>query len=86
MFEKGHNKLGGRKKGSKNKRTLVAADAILADLNINPIEKLVEIAESAESSIEQKIRCWQEVAKYSCPKPKPQAGVTEFDPIEIRFV
>ena len=86
MFEKGHNKLGGRKKGSKNKKTLMAAEAILAELDINPIEKLVEIAESSESSIEQKIRGWQEVAKYSCPKPKPQAGVIEFDPIEIRFV
>ena len=83
MFEKGHNKLGGRKKGSKNKKTLMAADAILIELNINPIEKLVEIA---ESSIEQKIRCWQEVAKYSYPKPKSQADVIEYDPIEIRFV
>ena len=86
MFEKGHNKLGGRKKGSKNKKTLMAADAILIELNINPIEKLVEIAESSESSIEQKIRCWQEVAKYSYPKPKPQVNVIEYDPIEVRFV
>ena len=83
MFEKGHNKLGGRKKGSNNKKTLMAADAILIELNINPIEKLVEIA---ESSIEQKIRCWQEVAKYSYPKPKPQVNVIGYDPIEIRFV
>ena len=86
MFEKGHNKLGGRKKGSKNKKTLMAADAILIELNINPIEKLVEIAESSESSIERKIRCWQDVAKYAYPKPKSQVNVIAYDPIEIRFV
>ena len=72
MFEKGHKKIGGRKKGAKNKKTLMTAESILVELNINPIEKLVDIAESDESSIEQKIRCWQEVAKYTYPKLKSQ--------------
>jgi len=51
MFEKGHKKLGGRKKGSKNKNTLLKVDEVLLNANINPIEKLIAIAESKEASI-----------------------------------
>ena len=89
MFQTGHSKVGGRKKGSKNKKTLMAAEAILVHLRVNPIEKLVDIAESNESSIEQKIRCWQEVAKYTYPKLKSQEIYIEPEPvgpIEIHLV
>jgi len=89
MFQTGHSKVGGRKKGSKNKKTLMAAEAILVHLRVNPIEKLVDIAESNESSIEQKIRCWQEVAKYTYPKLKSQEIYIEPEPVEpikIHFV
>lgn len=71
-FEKGHKKLGGREQGTPNKKTLMSAEEILIKLNINPIERLVGIAESTESTTEQKIRCWQEVAKYTYPKLKSQ--------------
>ena len=71
-FETGHEKLGGRKKGALNKKTLIKADDLLLGLNVNPIQRLVEIAESELSSIEQQIRCWQEVAKYTYPKLKSQ--------------
>ena len=63
MFKAGHSKVGGRKRGAKNKKTLLGADEILLRLNINPIEKLINIAASDDASIEQQIRCWQEVAK-----------------------
>ena len=49
MFKTGHSKVGGRKPGTKNKKTLLGASELLLGLGINPIQKLVEIAESAES-------------------------------------
>lgn len=72
MFKAGHSKLGGRKRGSKNKKTLLGADELLLELGINPIEKLINIAESDGTSIEQQIRCWQEISKYTYPKLKSQ--------------
>jgi len=72
MFQQGHKKIGGRRRGTKNKKTLLAADELLLNLDINPIEKLINIAESDDASVEQQIRCWQEVAKYTYPKLKVQ--------------
>jgi hypothetical protein len=68
MFKIGHQKIGGRVKGTKNKKYLLSVNDLLLETGINPIKKLIEIAESNESSVEQQIRCWQEVAKYSYPK------------------
>ena len=79
MFKTGHSKVGGRKRGSKNKKTLLGADELLLKLNINPIEKLINIASSDEASVEQQIRCWQEVAKYTYPKLKSQEVYIEHE-------
>ena len=70
MFEKGHEKIGGRNKGAKNKKTLLSADKLLLQRDINPIEKLIDIAESDGTAVEQQIRCWQEIIKYTYPKLK----------------
>ena len=51
MFEKGHSKIGGRKKGTPNKVTLIRADDLLLQLGINPIQKLIEIAESVKQAL-----------------------------------
>ena len=67
-FKTGHQKIGGRIKGTKNRKSLLLVNDLLLESGINPIQKLIEIAESDEASIEQQIRCWQEVAKYSYPK------------------
>jgi hypothetical protein len=56
-FEKGHEKLGGRKQGTLNKKTLIKADDLLLELDVNPIQRLIEIAESDLTSIDQKIKC-----------------------------
>ena len=64
-FEEGHSKIGGRKKGTPNKVTLIRADDLLLQLGINPIQKLIEIAESDEASLDQKINCYKEIAKYT---------------------
>jgi hypothetical protein len=71
-FEKGHSKIGGRKKGTHNKKTLIRADDLLLQLDINPIQKLIELAESYEATIDHKINCYKEIAKYTYPKFKSQ--------------
>jgi hypothetical protein len=89
MFQSGHSKVGGRKRGTQNKKTLLGADELLLRLNINPIEKLINIAESNDASIEQQIRCWQEISKYTYPKLKSQEIYIEPEsvgPIEIHLV
>jgi hypothetical protein len=49
-----------------------------------------DIAESDVASVEQQIRCWQEVAKYTYPKLKSQEIYVEEgqqpESIEIHFV
>ena len=71
-FEEGHTKIGGRKKGTPNKISLIRADDLLLELGVNPIQKLIEIAESDEASIDQKINCYKEIAKYTYPRLKLQ--------------
>lgn len=71
-FKKGHTKIGGRKKGTHNKKTLIRADELLLQLDINPIQKLIELAESDEATIDHKINCYKEIAKYTYPKFKSQ--------------
>ena len=71
-FEEGHIKLGGRQKGALNKKTLMKAEEILTQLDINPIHKLIEIAESEEATTDQRINCYKEIAKYTFPKLKSQ--------------
>ena len=89
-FENGHEKLGGRLKGTPNKKTLIKADDLLLELDVNPIQRLIEIAESAESTIDQKINCYKEIAKYTYPKHKSQDIRIEEkkqpESIEIHFV
>jgi len=71
-FEEGHPKIGGRKRGTPNKIALIRADDLLLELDINPIQKLIEIAESDEASIDQRINCYKEIAKYTYPRLKLQ--------------
>lgn len=89
-FEEGHQKIGGRQKGTPNKHTIIKADELLLQLNINPIQRLIELAESDEATIDNKINCYKEIAKYTYPKHKPQDIRIEEkkqpESIEIHFV
>jgi len=85
MFQQGHQKVGGRKKGVKNKKTLLSIEQILTEYDINPIVKLIEIAESEQTSIEQRIRCWQEIAKYTYPKQRALDMQAPTNPNDITF-
>ena len=71
-FEQGHSKIGGRKKGTPNKVTLIKADDLLLEMDVNPIQRLIEIAESDEASLDQRINCYKEIAKYTYPRLKLQ--------------
>ena len=67
----------------------MTVDELLLKLDINPIERLINIAESDDASIGQRIRCWQEIAKYTHSKLKSQEIYIEpepVEPIEIHFV
>jgi hypothetical protein len=89
-FETGHKKIGGRQKGALNKNTIIKADDLLLQLDINPIQKLIEIAESDETTVDQKINCYKEIAKYTYPKFKSQElrlqPVDKPEPIEVIFI
>jgi len=71
-FEKGHKKTGGRQKGTLNKNTIIKAEEILLNFNVNPIERLIELAESSITSVDQKINCYKEIARYTYPRLKAQ--------------
>ena len=89
-FESGHEKIGGRQKGAPNKKTLLKVADLLLDLGINPIQELIDIAKSDESTIDHKINCYKEIAKYTYPKYKSQDIRIEEqkqpESIEIHFV
>jgi hypothetical protein len=89
-FENGHEKLGGRKQGTPNKKTLIKADDLLLELNVNPIQRLIEIAESDLTSIDQKINCYKTIAQYTYPKFKSQVlrimPMEEKVPVRIELV
>lgn len=89
-FEQGHEKLGGRKKGTPNKKTLIKADDLLIELDVNPIQRLIELAESDLTSIDQKINCYKSIAQYTYPKFKSQelrvTPMEEMGPVEIHLV
>lgn len=89
-FENGHEKLGGRQKGTPNKKTLIKADDLLLELDVNPIQRLIEIAESDLTSIDQKINCYKTIAQYTYPKFKSQelriTPMKDTSPIKIEIV
>jgi len=65
-------KIHGRQKGTPNKHNIIKADELLLQLDINPMQKLIELAESDEATIDHKINCYKEIAKYTYPKHKSQ--------------
>jgi hypothetical protein len=60
---KGHERYGGRQKGTPNKRTLELVELIQARFpNYDPILSLVEIAQDRAVPVDLRIRCHAEVA------------------------
>ena len=71
-FKKGDVKPAGsgRQKGTKNKKTLLTVEQILLENDVNPIQKLIEIALGGECSYSEEISCWKEIAKYTYSQKK----------------
>jgi len=63
-------KSGGRQKGTPNKRTLLDVAANLAYAHVNPIMKLIEIADHKDASLELQTKIYAELAKYVAPQLK----------------
>jgi hypothetical protein len=66
-FEKGHKKLGGRKKGTINKRTRV--EEVCQEAGIDPFAILAEIASSAKEET-TRLAAAKELARYLEPQLK----------------
>lgn len=82
-FQKGHKKLGGRKRGTKNLLSREVA-ARLEELNFDPIATMVAIAQTPGTAPELIFRISAEVANYVWPKRKSieHSGIAG-DPIEL---
>tara|TARA_Y100000310_G_C20342752_1_gene650586 strand:- start:36 stop:401 length:366 start_codon:yes stop_codon:yes gene_type:complete len=65
----GRGRLGGRQKGTPNKRSQDAIERLEA-LKFDPLEEMVRIARSDDSTLELKARMCAELAGYKYPKRK----------------
>lgn len=75
-FEKGQPRHpnAGRKKGTPNKKKLVKAADVLAEKDINPVQKILEIIEEKDQakalSPYVKAQLWLDLLSYCQAKPK----------------
>jgi len=60
---------GGRAAGTPNKRTQHAAE-ILGDLGCDPLRRMAEIAESAETPLDLRCKLYTDLAQYVHPRRK----------------
>jgi hypothetical protein len=69
--EKGCKKLGGRVKGTPNKKTQAVIDR-LAELKCDPIERMVVVARDAHAAgeLSTAAQMYKELAQYVAPKRK----------------
>src|SRR5579862_7085695 len=83
-FEKGHAKIGGNRKGTLHKLSLLAAER-LAELGCDPLEGMARIAMDKRNPVELRARMFAELAQYTHPKRRavewsgPGGGAIELD-------
>lgn len=58
-FEQGHEKIGGRKAGTPNRKTLLRASAVLAERGLSPTDELIKIAQDLETKTATCIEIWK---------------------------
>jgi hypothetical protein len=80
-FEKGKPRpiSSGRKPGSKNKKSIIRVKDLLAERDINPAQKILELI--PELPPWDQIDAWMDLLSYCEAKPKAM----EFDPSEDEF-
>ena len=71
-FKTGHKKLGGRKAGSKNKRTLArrSLEEILISKNVDPLKKLLDLLRKGDLDDKTKAYLWKDLLEFLYPKLK----------------
>jgi hypothetical protein len=70
LFIKGTKKIpgSGRKKGSKNKKTIARVADKLADKSLDPTEEILKIIPTLEPK--DQVNAWLDLLSYTQPKPK----------------
>lgn len=76
QFTKGHQKMGGRKKGTPNKKKVLKVADVLAEKGINPVEKILEQLPYLDPK--DQVKAWLELQSYTEAKPRE----VEVDPPE----
>lgn len=80
MFEPNRQKTGGRKKGVKNKKTILRAEEIMANQNFNPTTEMIRLLLDPSTPIDIKAKLAIELNALINPKAK--ATDTPEDPPE----
>jgi hypothetical protein len=76
----------GRRKGTKNKHTLLV-EALFAAYEFNPIERMIQLCNSSAVPLEIKAMLLKELAQYGWPKRKAvEHSGGGGGPLEIRVV
>lgn len=73
MFQPGHRKAGGRKKGTPNKRTVDAVGR-LQELNCDPLAFLANTMNDPGQDMPFRLMAAKELCGYMYPKRKPLDG------------
>jgi hypothetical protein len=68
-FQKGHPKTGGRAQGTPNKISATVRER-LEQSGVDPVSRLLSIAENAECSLELKAKVFSDLCSYCFPKLK----------------
>ena len=82
-FQKGHKKIGGKKPGSSNKKSVSELIQICDDLGIDPFTEMLKLAKATRDE-GIKVSCYKECAKYLYSQQRAvEMSGPEGKPIEI---
>lgn len=73
QFQKGNP---GRRPGSKNKKKIVKVADLLAEKEINPVEKILELMPSLDP--QDQVKSWLDLLSYCQAKPRAEE-LSDFD-------
>lgn len=85
MFKKGHVKMGGRKKGTPNKKVLKKVAEVLAEQDLNPAEKIVSLLIHGDLEDKDRIRAWASLLEWCEAKPKARVDEPADEPNAEEF-
>jgi hypothetical protein len=71
-FEKGHQKYGGRKKGTPNKKTILRVEEVLAERGVHPVVEILKLLPNMPASDAAKTLI--DLLKFCQPPAKAAEG------------